>query len=303
VHNEGETWQRTLDELGRYFERVTAAGPPPASALRGGNLLVLAEDALPEAVKEGVGVPLTAAAVLGRRTAEMHLALGRATEDPAFAPEPIDAPSIEAMITRVHQHVGSAFSELQASRDRLPDDTRLQADAVLDSGVTPRLAGLHLSGPAGLAIRIHGDYHLGQLLWSEEDVFIVNLEGETSLPLAERRLKTSPLADVASMVRSFGYATAIGLMTFCRHHPSPVAPAWARVWERWISAVFVHHYLVTLGTSPLEPVARDDFETIFSLLHLARAATELRDELRNRPEWAHIPLAAFLDEADAGRQA
>jgi maltose alpha-D-glucosyltransferase / alpha-amylase len=299
VHNEGETWERTLDELGRYFERVTAAGPPPDAALRDGSLLTLAEGELPEAVKAGIGVPLTAAAVLGRRTAEMHLALGQPTDDPAFAPEPLDASS-ERVVGRVQQQVAAALADLQALRDRLPDDTRPQADAALRSDVAARLARRRQRRPAGQAIRIHGDYHLGQVLWSEQDVIIVDFEGETSLPLAERRVKAPPLVDVASMVQSFRYAAAIGLMTFCRHHPSPTAPLWAHVWERWMSAVFVHHYLATLGTSPLVPEDRDDRETLFSLLLLAHAATELRDELHNRPEWAHIPLAALLNDRGDG---
>jgi maltose alpha-D-glucosyltransferase / alpha-amylase len=207
---------------------------------------------------------------------------------------------MEEVIARVQHEVAAALSELQAARDRLPDDTRARADAALASGLVARLAGSRIRRPPGYAIRIHGDFHLAQVLWSEQYVIVVDFEGDTSRPLAERRSKASPLVDVASMVRSFGYAAAIGLMTFCRHHPSPTAPAWARVWERWMSATFLHHYMATLGRSSLVPADSDDRWTLFSLLLLARAATELRDELHNRPEWAHIPLAAFLDDSDGG---
>jgi predicted trehalose synthase len=99
--------------------------------------------------------------------------------------------------------------------------------------------------------------------------------------------------DVATMVRSLSYATAIGLMAFTRQHPSPVAAPWAALWERWMAATFLRHYLGTLGASPLVPAAREDLAALLDLFVGERTAGELRNELQNRPEWAHIPLAAL----------
>jgi maltose alpha-D-glucosyltransferase/alpha-amylase len=293
VHNEGETWERTLDELGRYFERATAGGVPPAPGIADGHLVTLAQGEPPEEVKAAIGVPLTAAAVLGRRTAEMHLALGRETADPAFAPEPLDASALDAAVDRVRQRVTAVLEELEAARDRLPDDTRAIADAVLRSGLPARVAASRPRGDAGHAIRIHGDYHLGQVLWSEQDVIIVDFEGDLARTVEERRRKASPLADVASMVRSLGYVTALGLSAFGLQHPAPLAAPWAAVWERWMAATFLRHYLATLGASPLVPALRDDMAALLDLFVIDRAAGELRGELHNRPEWAHIPLSAF----------
>jgi trehalose synthase-fused probable maltokinase len=303
VHNEGETWERTLDELGRYFERVTAGGTPPPDAIAAGRLLALAEDEPPEAVKAAVGVPLTAAAVLGRRTAEMHLALGQETSDPAFRPEPLHGAALDAAIEAAHARVESALKALDAGCERLPEHTRPLADAVLRSGVPDRLAARRPRGGGGHAIRVHGDYHLAQVLWTEGDVILVDFEGDPARTLEERRGKASPLVDVASMVRSFGYVTAISLMTFTQQHPNPVAALWAFVWERWMAATFLRHYLATVGPSPLLPGSREDVAALLDLFLSDRAAGELRDELQNRPEWTHIPLGAFVesevDESEA----
>ncbi|HZA34067.1 MAG TPA: maltose alpha-D-glucosyltransferase [Vicinamibacterales bacterium] len=301
VHNEGETWERTLDELGRYFERVTAGGAVPPPNIAEGSLVSLAQVEPPEPVLAAVGVPLTAAAVLGRRTAEMHLALGQETQDPAFTAEPIEDAAVRSLSEAVRARLETVMTELEAARDRLPEDTRSIADAVLRSGVPARLAPRASRDGWGRSIRIHGDYHLAQLLWSEQDVIIVDFEGDPSRPIDERRRKASPLVDVATMVRSFGYATAVGLMAFTRQHPSPVAASWAALWERWMAANFLRHYLATLGASALVPATREDIEALLDLFVTERAAGELRDELQNRPEWAQIPLAALaqLQENDS----
>ncbi len=292
VHNEGETWERTIDELGRYFERVTGGGALPPAGIADEGLVALAEREPPEPVKAAIGVPLTAAAILGRRTGEMHLALGQDTADPAFRPEPLDEAAIDAMVTAMSQRMTRIPALLERARDRLPEDTRAQADLVLRSPAPSRVAAPH-DGAAGQAIRIHGDYHLAQLLWSEQDVIIIDFEGDPSRPLEERRRKASPLVDVASMVRSLGYAAAVGLMAFTRQHPSPVAASWALVWERWMAATFLRHYLATVGSSPLLPASRADVAALLDLLIRHRAAGELENELQNRPDWAHIPLSAL----------
>ena len=141
------------------------------------------------------------------------------------------------------------------------------------------------------------------MLWSEQDVIIVDFEGDPARTLDERRRKASPLADVASMVRSFGYATAIALTTFTRQHTTALAAPWAVVWERWMAATFLRHYLATLGDSPLVPQAREDLGALLDLCIIDRAAGELLDELQNRPEWAHIPLAAFVTDPPPGSDA
>jgi len=223
----------------------------------------------------------------------MHLALGQETDDPAFAPERIDDAAVQAASEAVQARLAAVLAELEAARDGLPEETRPVAESVLRSGVPARLAPRVSADSWGRAIRIHGDYHLAQVLWSEGDVIIVDFEGDPSRPMDERRRKASPLVDVATMVRSLGYATAIGLMAFTRQHPSPVAAPWAALWERWMAATFLRHYLATLGASALVPTAGEDIAALLDLFVGERAAGELRNELQNRPEWAHIPLASL----------
>jgi maltose alpha-D-glucosyltransferase/alpha-amylase len=295
VHNEGQTFERTLDELDRYLERVTAGGSPPPPGVADGTLLELAAREVPEVVKTAIGVPLTAAAVLGRRTAEMHMTLGRENTDDAFRPQPLDDAAIDAVIRESVSEVAAALAELADARERLPETVRERVSVVLDADLPARLAARRPASPAGNGIRIHGDYHLAQLLWSEQDVIIVDFEGDPSIPLQVRRRKASPLVDVASMVRSVGYATGIAVMAFARQNPTAIVEPWALLWERWMTATFVRHYLATLGDSPLVPRARMDVACLLDLFVAQRAAAELRAELRSRAEWVHIPLAALVD--------
>ena len=165
----------------RYFERVASGGALPPTGIADGSLLALARNEPPEPVLAAIGVPLTGAAVLGRRTAEMHLALGRETHDPAFAPEPTRRCGPERGERPLCRHrYRRVLAELEAAGDRLPEDTTPVAEAVLRSGVSARVAPRVSRNGWGQAIRVHGDYHLAQVLWSEQDVIIVDFEGDPS---------------------------------------------------------------------------------------------------------------------------
>ena len=161
----------------------------------------------------------------------------------------------------------------------------------LAGDVEDRVRRLAPDGRAGARIRVHGDYHLGQLLWSEQDFYILDFEGEPARSLAERRAKESPLKDVAGMLRSFSYAATAGLLAFERRHPGslPALESWAALWERWIGAAFLGAYRRMLGDSPLLPQG-DDFSGLLALFALEKAFYELGYEMNNRPDWLRIPL-------------
>ena len=148
---------------------------------------------------------------------------------------------------------------------------------------------------AGARIRTHGDYHLGQVLWSEDDFFILDFEGEPARPLSERRAKDSPLRDLAGMIRSFGYATSVAAQGAVRLKPGsePVVEAWAGVWETWISAVFLQGYLAASSDPGLLPRDRATLGRLLNVFILDKAFYELRYELNNRPDWVHVPLRAL----------
>jgi maltose alpha-D-glucosyltransferase/alpha-amylase len=143
-------------------------------------------------------------------------------------------------------------------------------------------------------LRIHGDYHLGQVLFTGKDFVIVDLEGEPSRSLTERRYKRSPLRDLAGMIRSYEYAVAFSV----RHGPMrsedvPALLPWARLWQRWASASFLRGYLDAVGDAAYLPKGTDGFAAMLDFYLLDKAIYELRYELNNRPEWVGIPLEAI----------
>ena len=295
VHNQGDAWERTLDELDRYFERVMAAGITPPAALLTDPATGLIEASLPETIKGILGVPHSAAATLGRRTAEMHRALAE-SRDPAFEPEPLGRHDILRAADEVAARAGEVGALLLDRRDMLDAALQPLVDRVARElpGLQAMLRKLARVSDGGRAIRTHGDYHLGQVLWTEEDFIILDFEGEPARPLPERRAKTSPLRDVAGMMRSFGYAVAVGAQTAIRRNPAsePLVDAWGIVWETWIAAVFLNAYVASLSGSPILPRSTDDVARVLNLNIIDKAFYELQYELNNRPDWVQVPLGA-----------
>jgi maltose alpha-D-glucosyltransferase/alpha-amylase len=181
--------------------------------------------------------------------------------------------------------------------NHLPTDIVPAAERFLEEG--PRVLARKRGIPAGsLKIRCHGDYHLGQTLWADNDFFLIDFEGEPRRTMEERRAKQSPLKDVAGMVRSFDFAARFGLFAFSS--PERVASrlaAWAGFWQRWTSAAFLSAYLAAGGQSL---VARESgaLSALLDLYVLEKACYELVYELNNRPDWVRIPLSGILSLLD-----
>ena len=157
--------------------------------------------------------------------------------------------------------------------------------------------------------RIHGDYHLGQVLYTGKDFVIVDLEGEPSRSISERRFKRSPLRDVAGMIRSFEYAAAYAVRQGpVRTEDIPALLPWARLWQRWASASFLRGYFEASGDAAYLPKGADAVSAMLDFYLLDKAIYELRYELNNRPDWVPIPLEGvrrlleteFLRPAGAG---
>ena len=144
-----------------------------------------------------------------------------------------------------------------------------------------------------MRIRIHGDFHLGQVLEADGDLFFIDFEGEPARPLAERRSLQSPLRDVAGMLRSFGYAARAGLRICLRHKPDAQLDPWMRAWEGEASRIFVSAYLKQFGEAAALPnrTARD---VLLEAFVLDKAIYELAYELGTRPDWVDIPLDGLL---------
>jgi maltose alpha-D-glucosyltransferase/alpha-amylase len=154
-----------------------------------------------------------------------------------------------------------------------------------------------------MRIRCHGDYHLGQVLFTGRDFVIIDFEGEPLRPLGERRIKRSPLFDVAGMIRSFHYAAYSSLFEpdnpIRPENPSFLEP-WVLFWYRWVSAAFLRTYQEVAGSGPLLPESRQEREVLLSARLLEKALYELRYELNMRPGWVRIPIAGVLQLLETG---
>src|SRR6202034_2465305 len=232
--------------------------------------------------REHVGIALESAAKLGRRTAELHLALASATDDPAFQPEPLTAKDIQSMLTGFRREAVRILDLLKDSLSGLPDDLIDHAGLVLGRR-RQILDSFRLAAGErmfGERIRIHGDYHLGQVLQVKTDYVILDFEGEPARPLAERRAKYSPMKDVAGMVRSLSYAAYSGLISHASRRPEDwkSLEPWARLWERSTGAEFLRAYRHTAQDAPFLPSSEDGFRTLLAVFLLDKALYELSYE-------------------------
>ena len=296
VANEGDGWKLTLEELDRYYENC-APLEFPAGGAGPGDLIELAAQEPTQLARDHVGIALDSAANLGRRTAELHLGLARPTGDPAFSPEPLTAADLQALLEELRRDATRVFDLLKESVARLPDETIDMAGLVLGRR-RQILDSFRL--PAGESVpgkrtRVHGDYHLGQVLRVKTDHVILDFEGEPARPIAERRAKQSPLKDVAGMLRSFGYAAYAGLLTYTSRRPEDLESLepWAQLWERSMCAEFLRCYRETAGNAAFLP-SGDDFRHVLAVYLLNKALYELSYELNNRPAWVRIPLIGIL---------
>jgi maltose alpha-D-glucosyltransferase/alpha-amylase len=244
------------------------------------------------------------AAVLGRRTGELHLRLADAApDDVAFSPEPMTADDVGSTTRGMQVHAVKQLDQLAASIDRLDDGRRDIARRVLArrDDLVRQLADAGQVRDAGFRIRCHGDYHLGQAIVTEGDVMILDFEGEPARPLAQRRAKCSPLRDVAGMLRSFSYAalTGLGAATATRYEDLDRLTPWADAWETWVSGAYLRAYLDTTSGATLLPARTASLEALLQIFILDKAFYELGYELNNRPEWVHIPLTGLLKAASS----
>ena len=149
-----------------------------------------------------------------------------------------------------------------------------------------------------MRIRCHGDYHLGQVLYTGNDFVIIDFEGEPARHLGERRIKRSPLRDVASMIRSFHYAAYVALhgqaSTLLRAEDLPVLEEWARAWYLWVSASFLKSYLELMANTPILPPSREGMQVLLDAYLLDKSIYEVNYELNNRPDWVILPLRGIL---------
>ncbi len=301
VKNESDGWRWTLEELDRYFED-RARVPFPANAAL--NDMSALERSLAEPhrlAQDHLGISLESAAALGRRTAEMHLALADGAGLSAFESAPLEQDQLRGLAAEFEQHAVHVLDQLKGNFARLPDEVVESAGLVLSrkGRLASRFQGLRNAQIHALRTRIHGDYHLGQVLRARNDYVILDFEGEPARPLAERRAKHSPLKDVAGMLRSFSYAGQTALRNYTLRRPDVLEQLeqWTRLWEAATSAEFLRSYRTVAGKARFLPDDLANFGLLLDAYLLDKALYELRYELDNRPEWIRIPIAGILSMA------
>jgi maltose alpha-D-glucosyltransferase/alpha-amylase len=201
----------------------------------------------------------------------------------------------------MYQHIRmQAVQALQLTRRRakgVPEADELLAK---EPEIQNRIRAILDGRITGLRIRTHGDYHLGQVLYTGNDFVIIDFEGEPSRPLSERRIKRSALRDVAGMLRSFQYApyaVILGQSQSSVIRPEDVAALenGGRFWQRWVSAAFLRAYLAESAGAAHLPATREELRILLDAHLLEKALYEIAYELNNRPDWVRIPLRGVLE--------
>jgi maltose alpha-D-glucosyltransferase/alpha-amylase len=304
VQNRGDGWQLALGALGRFFDDVlsderTRSHPPDLAALGTPEAAALVAATTP--LMSGFA---SHAALLGERTAELHLALARDTKDPAFTPEPFTIMYQQSLYQSAHGALARTFAHLRRTSGSMPEPRRALVDEMigLRAKIDMRLREMAHRRLVLSRIRCHGDYHLGQVLWTGEDFLVVDFEGEPARPAVERRYKRSAIRDVAGMVRSFDYASATALR-HGRMRPDDieVLEPWARLWTAVVREAFVGAWLAKVAGQPFVPARRGDAAFMLDFYVLEKCIYEIGYELHNRPDWLDIPLRGLLDLARAPR--
>jgi len=279
VANQGDGWTYSLEYLRRHLE-VHRTAP--------------ATDALPVNAHEAY---LIMVRTLAKRTAELHRALATRTGNVDFEPESLTRADFDGYRQRALTEAHNALGLLKSSIDEIPAADRDKANEVLahQDRLIARLEASATEETQGQKIRIHGDYHLGQVLVTRNDFVIVDFEGEPGHSIEQRRAKQSPLRDVAGMLRSFSYVEHSALRTVAHNDVefSKLSPL-ARAWAAEVRAAFISAYDAEARSASLYSSLQPG-RGLLGLFELEKALYELRYELNNRPTWAGIPLQGILE--------
>jgi maltose alpha-D-glucosyltransferase/alpha-amylase len=298
--NSGDAWSYTLDSIGRYFDHLLsdpAIIERIAKAMPHDDVYALAQKPLPDVGREAIAPYLVDAELLGKRTAQLHAALASRDDIPPFAPEPFTPHYQRSIYQSMRTQI---VQTLQVVRRRLKEHPELEEllgkERPLHEAVRRVLEGR----TEAQRIRVHGDYHLGQVLYTGNDFVIIDFEGEPARPLSERRIKRSALRDVAGMLRSFHYAPYAALFgtapgSYVRPEDLSLLETGAQFWYRWISAAFLRAYLGEGASGTHLPKDPQSTQILLRAYLIEKAVYEIVYELNNRPDWVRIPLRGLLD--------
>jgi maltose alpha-D-glucosyltransferase / alpha-amylase len=305
ARNATNGWTYALDALGIFFERAlaVATNDPRLKELTTGPVLSVANQPLPTIMGELLGSFADTIRLLGHRTADMHLALASRPDLSAFAPEPFtefyrhslyhgmlgqSSRAMDSLRARVRSLQGAAHDDAETLINREPE-------------LRARLVRLRDTRISGTRIRHHADFQLANVLYTGNDFVISNFEGNPERPIGERRIKRSPLRDVASMIRSFHYVSHAVLFDqvpgiVLSRDAYPQLERWAASWYLWVSALFLKGYIERAGNAGFLPRSQEEREVLLEAYTLEKALMEIEYELNHRPDWVRIPVHGILEQ-------
>ena len=305
VPNEGDAWHYTQDQLSIFYESALRTISDEFTDLPMWPRDLSADAPIPGEVADSIGPFLDSAELLGRRTAELHEALSAGVEG-TFAPEKFTTLYQRSVYQSMRSQVRPTLSVVRRSLGKLDGESRVLAETLLEreAEIIDRFSAVRSHRIDVSRIRVHGDYHLGQVLHAGRDFVIIDFEGEPSRSPTERRIKRSAAVDVAGMIRSFQYATAAGLRTMeergmVRPEQREDLARRGRVWEYWVTWQFLRGYLEEAGDASFVPDDPDDLQVLLVAYTLDKALYEVRYELGHRPTWADIPMRGVKELLDA----
>ena len=302
ISNEGDGWTYVVDALVHGLEEALAHRQDAELRLAPPRNLFALDRGELEPGHLLVGAHLEWASLLGRRTAELHRALTSDHRDPDFAPEPMTALDRQALYHGARSLTRKVFNEARSLPAR-----SVHLDQVLqrENEIVDRMRKMSMLPITADRIRCHGDYHLGQVLWTGKDFVIIDFEGEPSRSLGRRRLKRPAVVDLAGMVRSFHYAGRTAAIRLTRDlgtstasFDRPTIDNWLTFWHRWISGTFLASYLEVADDAAYLPPDVTQLAQLFDFFVLEKAIYELGYETNSRPEWVDIPARGILDVLD-----
>jgi maltose alpha-D-glucosyltransferase / alpha-amylase len=304
IPNQGEAWTAMLDTLGSFYEQALAIADRSAPLPE----LVVSErmyfEQAPEQLQQLIGRDTyDKVALLAVRTAEMHIALASEPEDPAFAPVRF-TPHYQRSVYSAHRKlVSEKLDALELKLPTFPAHIAAEARTVLNlrEDILKCFRRIYSTPIDSVKTRIHGDYHLGQVLYDGQDFYIIDFEGEPMLSISERRLKRTPFKDVAGMIRSFHYAAYGKLLLNANLRKDDMAwsEQWARQWYHYVSRFFLTAYLDRAAGQPFIPANSEAAQLLLRIYLLEKAIYEVGYEMNARPEWLRIPLKGVLFEMEA----
>jgi maltose alpha-D-glucosyltransferase/alpha-amylase len=300
VANHGDGWAYTLEEFRRFYERVSLQENLLERLDPGTKRIpALVSEDIPVELNELLGIYLREARLLGARTAELHAALAEANDEPELRAEPCTKKDLDQIVKGMSRDIERTLQELSERIDTLPEDVIEPVKQIL--GYKEKVLEIirmlsKVSAPME-KIRCHGDYHLGQVLYTSGDFMIIDFEGEPTKSISERHKKQLALKDIAGMLRSFNYASYASLYLYIHNRPSDLERMlpWAKILQTWVSVAFIKGYRTASEGASFIPADNENFFKALFPFVVDKAFYEIDYELNNRPDWIKVPVSSILE--------